>query len=357
MIWHSPWYLWLLVLLLPLVLRIVWRKDASSVPFSSLEVVDQLPRSWRQNLLWLPGTLTVMALAVLIIAMARPRAGSQRVVTTTEGIAIEMVIDRSSSMRALDFKIDGQEVDRLTAIKNVASRFVLGDEQAEGRISDLIGLVTFAGYADAVTPPTLDHAFLVSQLGLAKIVSQQQEDGTAIGDALALAVEKLDSLDARRERKVKSKVMILLTDGQNTAGELTPVQAAELAQTLGIKVYTIGVGTNGKAPVPVPDVFTGRTTLRWMQVNIDETTLKQVAELTGGKYFRATDTSSLEQIYREIDALEKTQVESKNFVDYRELATQSWQAPAWSLPPLIWVGFGFLLLRIFVECFVLRGIS
>ena len=143
----------------------------------------------------------------------------------------------------------------LTAIKNVAGKFVTGGENLDGRFSDLVGLITFAGYADGETPPTLDHAFLVSQLNNAQIVTNRSEDGTAIGDAISLAVEKLNALDQRQKQKVKSKVIILLTDGENNAGELEPIQAAELAQTMGIKVYTIGVGTKGQAPVPVTDAF------------------------------------------------------------------------------------------------------
>jgi Ca-activated chloride channel family protein len=208
-----------------------------------------------------------------------------------------------------------------------------------------VGLVSFAGFADGLTPPTLDHAFVVGQLNSLRIVSKRQEDGTAIGDALSLAVEKLNSLDARYANKVKSKIIILLTDGENTAGQLTPQQGAELAETMGIKVYTIGVGTKGRAPIPVMDPFSGRQVIQWMQVTIDEESLQQVAELTGGKYFRATDTRSLENIYAEIDRLEKTKVESRQFVDYRELAVQSYQTGFIELPPLVLLAFILLILR------------
>ena len=198
----------------------------------------------------------------MIIAMARPREGREHTMVHSEGIALEMVVDRSSSMTAMDFRLDGTNVDRLTAIKNVAGRFVAGDPTDDGRsddsisgtlsgrVSDLVGLIAFARYADAITPPTLDHAFLTSQLESIQIETRRQEDGTAIGDAISLAVEKLDSMDKRKQEKVKSKVIILLTDGENTAGEVDPISAAELATTLGIKIYTIGVGTKGRAPVP-----------------------------------------------------------------------------------------------------------
>jgi len=181
----------------------------------------------RQKLLWLPKVLFLLALLFLVISLARPREGREQTITQSEGIAIEMVVDRSGSMRALDFKIAGEHVDRLTAIKNVAGKFVMGDESLDGRFSDLVGLITFAGYADGVTPPTLDHGFLTSSLNQTEI---------AIGDAIALAVEKLNALDENRDDKVKSKIIILLTDGENTAGDLEPVAAAELAQTLGIKI-------------------------------------------------------------------------------------------------------------------------
>ena len=189
----------------------------------------------------------------MILSLARPRHGREQTIIESEGIAIQMVVDRSGSMRALDFKIENQHVDRLTAIKNVANKFVLGEDDSDtlpGRISDLIGLITFAGYADATTPLTLDHTFLMAQLDNTRIVSQRREDGTAIGDAISLAVEKLNSLDQRQQEKIESKVIILLTDGENTAGEVEPMQAAELAAAMGIKVYAIGVGTKGRAPFP-----------------------------------------------------------------------------------------------------------
>ena len=153
-----------------------------------------------------------------------------------------------------------------------------GDDKEEltGRVSDLVGLVTFAGFADAITPPTLDHAFVLAQLNHQEIVSRRDEDGTAIGDAISLAVEKLNTLDRSEAReKVKSKVLILLTDGENNAGEIDPVQAAELAKKMGVKIYTIGVGTRGSAPVPVRNPFTGQQDIQWVEVNIDEDTLHQ----------------------------------------------------------------------------------
>ena len=345
----SPWY-FLLLLLVPIVIwRLFAKRNKPAIGFSSTEIAHELLPTLRQRLAWLPAALTVAAITFLIVGLARPREGRDQSVTESEGIAIEMIVDRSGSMQAMDFKIEGEHVDRLTAIKNVAGKFVSGGEQLDGRFSDLVGLIAFAGYADGVTPPTLDHSFLVSQLNKAQIVSNRSEDGTAIGDAIALAVEKLNALDDRQKEKVKSKIVILLTDGENTAGEMEPIQAAEIAATMGIKIYTIGVGTNGQAPVPVTDPFSGRQTVRWMDVNIDEATLEQVASATGGKYFRATDTDSLENIYAEIDQLEKTNVEAQHFVDYRELAVQPIALGGLTLPPLLMVAFVLLAARLLLE--------
>lgn len=350
----SPWY-FLLLLLLPVIGWRLWSSSRiSSVPFSSTLFAMGLRPTWRQRLAWLPAALTVGAIAVTVVALARPREGREQTVVDSEGIAIEMVVDLSGSMQALDFQINGKHVDRLTAIKNVAGRFVQGDEPTKkkekenliGRTSDLVGLITFARYADAVLPPTLDHAFVMAQLNHQQIVTRRSDDGTAIGDAISLAVEKLNRLDNKKQDKVKSKVMILLTDGENNAGDFDPVQAAELAKTMGIKIYTIGVGTRGSAPVPVQNPYTGRQEIQWVDVSIDEDTLQKIASATGGKYFRATDTETLDSIYREIDQLEKTKVESRHFVDYRELAIQSANVGGWKLPSLVLIALGMLSARL-----------
>ncbi len=353
---HSPWWF----LLLPILPLIAWRlfrkRQGRALDFSSTSLARQLTPSLRQRLLWLPKLLILLAMLFLILSLARPREGRERTVTESEGIAIEMIVDRSSSMQALDFKIDGEHVDRLSAIKSVAGKFILGDDQLEGRFSDLVGLITFAGFADGVTPPTLDHGFLTASLNDTQIVDRRSEDGTAIGDAIALAVEKLNALDENRDQAVKSKIMILLTDGENTAGELEPIAAAELAQTLGIKIYTIGIGTKGQAPVPFVDAF-GRQRVQMMPVNIDEETLRKIAEATDGKYFRATDTDSLTEIYEEIDQLEKTKVETENFVDYRELALQSWRPAGFFVPPLLLISFSFLIVGVVLQNSWLRESS
>ena len=330
---HSPAIL-LVLLLVPVLGWVLLHRRRTPIRFSSTSNFTAFPPSWKQQLRWLPTALLLAATVLLIVALARPQQDRKQTISESEGIAIELLVDRSGSMQAIDFQIDGEPVDRLTAIKNVAGKFVLGGSGLEGRCSDLIGLITFAGRADGVTPPTLDHPFLVGQLQQAEIVTGRSEDGTAIGDAIGLAVEKLTALDQSEKRQVQSKVAILLTDGENNAGEIDPVQAAELAATLGVKIYTIGVGTQGQAPVPMTDPFSGRKVMQWMDVNIDEQTLTQVAELTGGKYFRATDTASLGDIYQVIDGLEKSRLEETQYVNQREWAVEWVHLAGLKLPPL-----------------------
>ncbi|MBX3411114.1 MAG: VWA domain-containing protein [Pirellulales bacterium] len=347
MTFHSPsiWFA-LLLLLVPLVAwRLFVKRPWSAVKFSSLDVARATGSTWRTRLAWLPAALRVAALVVLVVALARPQWGKTLTTTDAEGIAIQMVVDRSGSMRAHDFELDGQPVDRLTALKRVAADFISGGEGLTGRTNDLVGLITFARFADATCPLTLDHGYTVDALRTSQIVSDEREDGTAIGDALGLAVERLQGLeDSRRDgaAPVKSKVIVLLTDGENNAGDLDPLAAATVAKTLGVKIYTIGVGTRGEAPVPVEDPFSGEMVMRWVQVSIDEETLTKLAEETGGQYFRATDTDSLERIYAEIDRLEKSKVEEQRFTDYRELAVQPFQERGWSFPPLLFAAFGLL---------------
>ena len=335
---NTPSALLLLPLLLPLVAwRILGNRDEQSVTFSSTAFADQIEPTLRQRLTWLPPTLLLLGLALLIVCLAGPREGEKKTIVDTEGVAMQLVVDRSPSMQAMDFKIGGEEVDRLTAIKDVAGRFVLGDDDLGGRVSDLIGLITFAGITDAVTPPTLDHAFLVSRLNETKFVERRDETGTAIGDAIGLAIEKLAAIGKNRKKPIKSKIVILLTDGENNAGTLEPLQAADLAKTLGIKIYTIGMGTKGLAKMPSFTDRWGRLHYEMTRVNIDEETLSAIADSTGGKYFRATDTKSLEGVYAEIDQLEKSEVEERHYSDYRELAVQPVRLGSLSLPPIgIW---------------------
>jgi Ca-activated chloride channel family protein len=269
----------------------------------------------------------------------------------SEGIAIEMLIDHSGSMRAMDFHLQGQRTDRLSAVKAVAEKFVEGDGGAlPGRTHDTVGLIAFARYADNICPPTLDHSYLVSKLKQTKVVETRQEDGTAIGEAIGLGIERLRTLKVRepwqtggKRHAVKSKVIILLTDGQNNTGDIDPIKAAELAKAMGVKIYTIGVGKAGLAPYPVLDPFTGQTVLRMVRVSIDEKTLRQIAKITGGQYFRATDTDSLRNIYARIDKLEKTKIDDRRFAEYRHWALQPLHLGAIAVPPLLLMALVLLL--------------
>ena len=308
---RDPWFLLLLVLA-PLVYWFATRAS-SLLSYSSLTLLAPVRPSWRQRLARLPAILLTCALIALVIALARPRTPQRETRITREGIAIMMVVDLSSSMDARDMVEEDRSVNRLDVTKEVFRNFVLGTDRTagRGRADDLIGVVTFARYADSLCPLTLDHGNLVNLVGDLEIVSQQEEDGTALGDGLGLAVERL------RRSRAKSRVAILLTDGFANAGVIEPLKAAELANQCDIKVYCIGAGTRGVAPVPAVDFF-GRTTLVARPVQIDEATLQQIAEKTGGKYFRAVDKGALASIYRAIDTLERTEVTEVRYLQYTE---------------------------------------
>ncbi len=364
---NNPWVLGLLVIVPWLGWQMWSNRDRGSIRYSSAAMGWQPSRTWRLRLLWVPPVLTLTAIALIIVALARPRFGRDQTVIRSEGIAIQLVIDRSGSMRALDFKIDNRHVDRLTAIKSVAKDFVEGDveptssdpfsasDELPGRSSDLVGLITFAGYVDSLVPLTLDHEFLLDQMDRTQIVNNRNEDGTAIGDAITLAVDKLSQLE--EESEIESRVIILLTDGENTAGEIEPVQAAELAKAMGVKIYTIGVGTKGQAPFPVRIARDGTVIVRPVEVNIDEDTLTKIAEVTGGDYFRATNTESLEKIYAEIDQMEKTEVATERWTDYREWAVQWTMVAGHRMPPLLLIAFALLVCRLILESTVLRQLA
>ena len=295
-------------LLAPLVYFLASRLPAT-VTYSSLTLVDGAPRSLRTHLAPLPAILLSAATLLLAIALAGPRTGDATSIIKREGIAIAMIIDRSGSMQARDFVEDDLSVSRLDAVKQVFRRFVVGEDSGGGRPDDLVGLVGFARYADGLCPLTLDHGNLTAILEQVEIVSDRNEDGTAIGEGLALGVERL------RRNPARSKVAILLTDGVNNAGDISPTQAADLAAQHGIKVYTIGAGATGYAPVPVrlPD---GRTALQRAFVEIDEKTLEEIAERTGGRYFHAADAEALESVIDEIDRLERTEITEIRYLEY-----------------------------------------
>lgn len=295
----NPKYFLLLVLLLPMILWYIFKekKSHADLQFSSLRAfrgIRHTGRVWLRHVLF---ALKVLAIVFLVIALARPQSSNSWQTYTSEGIDIVLGLDISTSMLARDFS-----PDRLEAAKEVATKFILERPQ------DRIGLVVFAGESFTQCPLTTDQAVLVNLLR--EVQSGMIEDGTAIGLGLANAVNRL------KDSPAKSKVVILLTDGVNNRGAIAPVTAAELAKTYGIRVYTIGVGTYGEAPYPVPSPF--GVQLQNMRVEIDEDVLRQIANVTGGQYFRATDNSKLEQIYKEIDQLEKSKMEVKHFSKKQE---------------------------------------
>lgn len=303
--------LWLLAMVLALpVFLLGFRRGGGRVVFSSFRVLPSAGASWRTALAWVPDLLLALAVVALAIALAGPRRGNKDSRIRAEGIAIAMVVDTSGSMRALDLSEGSRRRTRLDAVVEVFKEFVNGAGDLPGRPDDAIGVISFAGYADTRSPLTLDHQMVTRVADELEIVSDRSEDGTALGDGLGLAVERL------RRSKAQSRVAILLTDGVQNAGVESPTSAADLAAQAGIKVYTIGAGTNGMAPIETTDPFTGRAVLRSVPVEIDEATLRQIADATGGTYFRATDANSLRAIYGEIDRLERTELDETRYLDY-----------------------------------------
>ena len=297
--------LFLLVGLLALPVYWLASRLPSVVIYSSLTLVDAAPRSLRSRLAGLPAVLLGLAVVALAIALAGPRTGEATSQVHREGIAIAMVVDRSGSMQARDFVQGDASVNRLDVVKQVFRDFV----EKRSRVDDLIGLVTFARYADGACPLTGDHGNLLAILEQQAIVTEREEDGTAVGEGLALAVERL------RHQEVRSKVAILLTDGVNNAGNITPLQAAELAVRHGIKVYTIGAGHTGWAPVPVR-LPGGAVALRRAFVEIDEETLREIAERTRARYFRAGDAEALGEVIEAIDRLERSEITEVRYLEY-----------------------------------------
>ena len=299
MVFANPIYLWLLLLLVPMTGWYIWklRKSQAGIQLSSLEGFEKAPNTFRIYLRHFPFVCRLLALTFLIIAMARPQTTDKWNTETTEGIDIMMSLDISSSMLAQDLR-----PDRLKAAKDVAASFI------NGRRNDNIGLVVFAAESFTQCPLTTDHAVL---LNLLKDVNCGMiEDGTAIGHGLATAVSRL------KDSKAKSKVIILLTDGTNNRGEIAPVTAAQIAQAYGIRVYTIAAGTIGEAPYPVLTAMGVR--MQMVKVEIDEKTLTQIAQTTGGLYFRATNNKALVEIYKEIDQMEKTKMSVQEYSKKQE---------------------------------------
>lgn len=376
MIFH-PLAKWLLLLLL--VIPVIWwrwrdRRLRTSVRFSSVRPLEHLGKTWAMRARWLLPALRTAAIAVLIVALARPQKPDEQTQVYSEGIAIQLLVDRSGSMQAMDFRLDGKPVDRLVAVRKVVKDFVLGQGKLKGRPNDLIGLIAYGTYADSKCPLTLDHGYLIESLNKTEIATTNDEASTAIGDAIALGVDHLQALERQRSLggqisgtgglgtlgggagpKIKSKIIILLTDGESNAGVIEPLKAAEMAATYGIKVYTIGVGTNGMAPFKATDAF-GQEILIPQHVSMDAATLQKIADKTGGKYFPANNTDSLENVYAEIDKLEKTKTEEKRYFQTTEWATSAvqWGSVRW--PPLLLVVFGLLSAEVILANTWLRRI-
>jgi len=290
-----PQYLYLLLGIIPLTAWYIFRNNSlqADLQISSVNPVKPVPKTPKVVLRHIPFLLRMTALAFIVIVLARPQSTDRQEKSTTEGIDIILAIDISGSMLARDFT-----PDRLEAAKDVAIEFI------SGRPYDRIGLVVFSAESFTQCPLTTDHAVLINLFK--DIKSGIIEDGTAIGLGLSNAVKRL------KDSEAKSKVIILLTDGMNNTGSVDPLTAAEIATTFGIRVYTIGVGMKGMAPYPFQDVF-GRTVIQKVPVEIDEPTLQEIADMTSGNYFRATNNEKLRQIYVEIDKLEKSKIDVKEF--------------------------------------------
>lgn len=300
---HPEW-LWLLALL-PLLAFFVGRQaSTSALLFPSTDIAAAVGRRSHHNpFRWLT-RLRFLALALLVIALARPQLGRTQSEISASGVDIVLALDLSTSMNALDFRLKGREVRRIDAVKSAVEQFV------RDRTDDRLALLAFAAKPYLLSPLTLDHEFILDRLY--SVDTGVIEDGTAIGTALARSVRLM------ADRDVKSRVVILLTDGENNRGRINPLQAAEIAQTLNTRVYTIGAGSRGLARVMVKDSL-GRDVVVRQQVQIDEDTLKKIADMTGGSYFRATDLDELQSVYQTIDSLEKTTRTLQGFSVEKEL--------------------------------------
>lgn len=301
MSWANPEYFWLLFFIPIFIAYVAWKlffRKQPAFTFSSTASLKNLPGNYKAWLVYLTPLFYVAAFGLIVIAMARPQLQNTTVERHTEGIDIMLSIDISTSMRAEDF-----EPNRMLAAKEIAGNFI------NNRRSDRIGLNVFARESFTVCPPTVDHRLALQLLDT--IDMGMVRDGTAIGVGLATAVNRLRSSEA------ESKVIILLTDGMNNAGEVDPITAGEIAASQGITVYTMGIGTRGTAPYPVDDPVFGRR-YQNVSVDIDEEMLRQIADMTGGKYFRATDNREMIEIYEEIDRLETTEIEEIVYRDYED---------------------------------------
>ena len=299
-----PWVLWFL-LLLPLLALLRGRWGGTpGILFSSTSLVLAVGKKRRSKAGAMLASLVLAAMVLLIIALARPQFGRTLEHVTASGVDIMLALDVSGSMIAEDYTIGSSRANRIDVVKKVTQQFI------EARPNDRIGIIAFAGRPYLVSPLTLDHDWLIRNLDRVKI--GLVEDGTAIGSGLASAVARL------KDRDSKTKIIVLLTDGANNAGKVQPLTAAEAGRALGIKIYSIGAGSNGPVPVPMKDPF-GRTVYQKVVFDFDEKLLEQIAKIGEGKYFRAADTRSMDATFREIDRLEKTKIEVEKTAEYRDL--------------------------------------
>ncbi len=304
MIFKDIWVLFFLPLLVVYVYFLKRRDVRAAMRFSSGALLKGARPTWRTVLAANMVYARAAVIALVLFALARPRVPIEEARVETEGIDIVLAIDASGSMLAEDFTIGGRRVNRLEVVKGVVEDFI------RERKDDRIGMIAFAARAYTVCPLTLDYDWLIENLKRVEIGAI--EDGTAIGSAIS------SSLNSLKNTKAKSKVVILLTDGVNNAGKIAPLTAAEAAKTLGIKIYTIGAGTKGMVPFPARNLW-GQKVYQRVKIEIDEKTLKEIAKKTGGRYFRATDTESLQEIYDEINDMETTPIAESGYREYQEL--------------------------------------
>jgi Ca-activated chloride channel homolog len=303
MIFRHPWLLLLLFLVPPLIYLRFGRRRKPALQFSDGTALAGLPISWAVVAQPILPILYGLGLVALIVAAARPQKGLAESRVRTEAVDIVLLVDVSTSMRAEDFSTPTKAINRLDAAKTVIEKFI------RSRSSDRIGMVAFSAMPYSVSPLTLDHGWLIQQMQ--RLETGMLEDGTAIGDAIGAAVNRL------RDSVAKSKLVVLLTDGMNNRGQISPENAAQAAKAMGIKVYTVGAGSEGFVRIPVTDPFGGQQYVR-QRSEIDEGTLRRIADITGALFFRATDLKGLEQVYEEIDRMEKTEINLDQFTYFEE---------------------------------------
>jgi Ca-activated chloride channel family protein len=310
-----------LLLLLPVVAFWLGRKGrVAAVEYSSAAVVREVARETRSRAGALVVLLPLLAAALFIVGLARPQLQKGETEVQASGIDLMLAVDVSGSMQSLDYKKDDQPISRVDIVKQAVAKFI------DARPEDRMGIVEFSGAPYLISPLTMDHDWLTQ--GLDRVQTNTIQDGTAIGDAIAMCVNRL------RDQPSKSKIIVLLTDGENNMGKVPPLLAAQAAKALGVKIYTIGAGVRGEAPMPVKDDF-GNTHIVMMKSDVDEDTLGKIAQMTGGQFFRATDTEKLNETYAAIDRMEKTTHTVNHYQHVSELFAYA------LLPGLLVLGMSF----------------